>query len=115
MRRPRRATHAPSATIAPSAGRGGPIAYNRTAKGRARIRRFEDTPHRREYKALSTFGTPYKDLDVTAALAVNLNKPSWGAEKLKRLKFRRISQRCPHCTKLGRKNPSMSIRRIPIS
>jgi hypothetical protein len=40
--------------------------------------------------------------------------PAWGEEALKGIKFKRISVRCPHCTKLGRKNPSMSSRLIPI-
>ncbi len=90
-------------------GRARAIRHNRTPKGRARTLRFEATPHRHQYKALSLFGSPYKDPEVTAGLAVN--RPSWA---LNGLKFKRISVRCPHCTKLGRKNPSMSSRLIPI-
>jgi len=93
-------------------GRARSIAHNRTPKGRARRARFEATPHRREYKALSIFGSPYRDLDVTAVLAGA--GPAWGEEALNGLKFKKIPTRCPHCTRVGRKNPAMSSRLIPI-
>lgn len=56
------------------------------------------------------FGTPYRDPDIAAVVAFNRSMPS----ALNGLKFKRISVRCPHCTNLGRKNPSMSSRLIPI-
>lgn len=94
-------------------GRARAIAHNRTAKGRARTLRFEATQHRREYKALSIFGTPYRDMDVTETLT--WGGPAWGEKgPFDGLKFKRISARCPHCTRLGRKRPSMSSRLIPI-
>ncbi len=96
-------------------GRRRAIAYNHTQKGRARSERLERTSHRRGYKAISyIFGTPYRDPEVTAVLAVNRALPSWGAEALKGLKFKRVPTRCPHCVFYGRKEPSMSIRLIPI-
>ncbi len=93
-------------------GRARSIAHNRTPKGRARSARFEATPHRREYKALSIFGSPYRDLDVTAVLAGA--GPAWGEEALNGLKFKRISVRCACFKCRGRKNKAMSGRLIPI-
>ena len=67
------------------------IVYNRTTKGRARSERFERTAHRRQYKALSyLFGSPYKDLEVTAVLAENRNQPLI----TQGLRFTTISVKC---------------------
>ena len=87
------------------------IAYNRTTKGRARSERFERTAHRRDYKALSYFGSPYKDPEVTAALAVNRNKPLI----TQGLQFKTISVRCTCWKCRGRRlSNANSSRRIPI-
>jgi hypothetical protein len=88
------------------------IAYNRTTKGRARSERFERTAHRRQYKALGyIFGTPYRDLDVTAVLAVNRNMPLI----TKGLQFKTISVRCTCWKCRGRRlSNANSSRRIPI-
>jgi hypothetical protein len=88
------------------------IAYNRTTKGRARSERFERTEHRRQYKALAyIFGTPYRDLDVTAVLAVNQNM----SLITKGLQFKTISVRCTCWKCRGRRlTNANSSRRIPI-
>jgi hypothetical protein len=97
-------------------GRARSISHNRTAKGRARRARFEATQHRREYKALAyVFGSPYRDLMLTAVLSMNRALPSWGAEALTGLQFKRVPTRCPHCVAQGRKNLlPMGSRLIPI-
>jgi hypothetical protein len=88
------------------------IAYNRTQKGRARSERFERTSHRRQYKALSyIFGTPYRDLEVTAILAENRNQPNITEGRL----FRTITVRCPCWKCKGRRDKvPMGHRCIPI-
>jgi hypothetical protein len=100
-----------------ASGRVRSIRHNRTAKGRARSARFEATSRRREYKALAyIYGTPYRDLTVTAVRAVNRNQPSWGAEALKGLKFKRVPTRCANCVAQGRRNLlPMGSRLIPIA
>ena len=88
------------------------IAYNRTQKGRARSERFERTSHRRQYKALSyIFGTPYRDLEVTAVLAANRNQPNITEGHL----FLTIPVRCSCWKCKGRRAKApMATRRIPI-
>jgi len=89
------------------------IAYNRTTKGRARSERFERTEHRRQYKALGyIFGSPYKDLDVTAVLVENRNQPLF--RNTQGLRFRTISVRCMCFKCRWRKAKGTSTRRIPI-
>jgi hypothetical protein len=87
------------------------IAYNRTPKGRARSEQFERTAHRRQYKALSyLFGSPYKDLEVTAVLAENRNQPLITQGR----RFKTISVKCMCFKCRWRKSKATAGRRIPI-